>query len=282
MRFCRTFLVGCTALLLVMFCLPAIAQGPSDSADLTVQDQTPNAPTPPKAAAAADDDGWHFNVTPYLWFPGVSGSAGARGHDVSVHASPGDLLSNFQIGLMGTVEARKGRLVIPVDVMWIHLTDSKTVPFDTGDTGVNSVKLGLTETLVTPKIGYRIVDKEKVKIDALVGFRYWYIGQSLAFRPQLFNGLSTSQSWIDGIAGGKFEFALSPKASITVAGDAGGGGSQLDYQAVGVLGFRVGKKCVLDLGYRYLYVNYLGNLPASVLLNAHTSGAVLGVTFNLK
>lgn len=279
MRFCKTFFVVSAVLLLLMFCLSAVAQGPSDSTDLTVQDQTPNAPTPPKAASASDDDGWHFNVTPYLWFPGVSGTVGALGHDVSVHASPGDLLSNFQIGLMGNLEARKGRLVIPLDVMWIHLTNDKGLPFDAG---VNSIKFGLTETLVTPKIGYRIVDNEKVKIDALVGFRYWYLGESLAFQPQLFNGFSKSQSWVDGVAGGKFEFALSPKASITVAGDAGGGGSQLDYQAVGVLGFRVSRKMVLDLGYRYLYVNYRNNPPASFLFDAHTSGALLGVTFNLK
>ncbi len=279
MSFCRTFLVTGTVLLLLMFCLPAVAQGPADSTDVSVQEQTTNAPAPPKAVPAAEDDGWHFNVTPYLWFPGVSGTAGARGHDVSVHASPGDLLSNFQIGLMGNLEARKGRLVIPIDFMWIHLTNDKGLPFDAG---VNSVKLGLTETIFTPKIGYRIVDNEKVKIDALVGFRYWYIGESLAFQPQLFNGLSTSQSWVDGIAGGKFEFALSPKASITVAGDAGGGGSQLDYQALGVLGFRVSRLMVLDLGYRYLYVDYRNNPPTSFLLNAHTSGALLGVTFNLK
>jgi hypothetical protein len=279
MRFCKTFLVGSTVLLLLMFCLPAVAQGPSDSTDLTVQDQTTSAPAPPKAAAPADDDNWHFNVTPYLWFPGVSGTAGALGHYVGVHASPGDLLSNFQIGLMGNVEARKGRLVIPIDVLWIHLTNDKGLPFDTG---VNSIKLGLTETLVTPKIGYRIVDREKVKIDALVGFRYWYLGESLNFQPQLFNGFSKSQSWADGIAGGKFEFALSPKASITVGGDAGGGGSQLDYQAVGVLGYRVSRMMVLDLGYRYLYVNYRNNPPASFVFDAHTSGALLGVTFNLK
>lgn len=279
MSFGRTFLVACTVLLLLMFCLPAVAQGPSDSTDLTVQDQTPNAPTPPKAASASDDDGWHFNVTPYLWFPGVSGTVGALGHDIGVHASPGDVLSNFQIGLMGNLEARKGRLVMPLDVLWIHLTNDKGLPFDAG---VNSVKLGLTETLVTPKIGYRIVDNEKVKIDALVGFRYWYLGESAAFQPQLFNGFSKSQSWVDGVAGGKFEFALSPKASITVAGDAGGGGSQLDYQAVGVLGFKICRICVLDLGYRYLYANYRNNPPASFLFDAHTSGALLGVTFNLK
>jgi len=278
MSFCRTFLVTCTVLLALIFCLPAVAQGPSDSTDLTVQDQTTNPPTTPKAAPA-EDDGWHLSATPYLWFPGVSGTVGARGHDVGVHASPGELLSNFHLGFMANVEARKGRLVIPLDFMWIHLTDNKGLPFDAG---VNSVNLGLTETILTPKIGYRIVDREKVKIDALVGFRYWYLGESLAFQPQLFNGFSKSQSWVDGVAGGKFEFALSPKASITVAGDAGGGGSQLDYQAVGVLGFKICRICVLDLGYRYLYVNYRNNPPTSFLFDAHTSGALLGVTFNFK
>jgi len=49
--------------------------------------------------------------------------------------------------------------------------------------------------------------------------------------PKLFNGFSKSQSWVDGIAGGKFEFALSPKASITVAGDAGGGAKKPAFSA---------------------------------------------------
>jgi hypothetical protein len=29
--------------------------------------------------------GWHFGISPYLWFAGVQGTVGALGHEASVH-----------------------------------------------------------------------------------------------------------------------------------------------------------------------------------------------------
>lgn len=270
----KTFLVVCTVLVSLTFCLPAVAQGPLEA---TIQDQTPNAPTPQAATAA--DDSWHWAVTPYLWFAGASGTTGALGHNVGVHASPGDLLSHFDIGLMGTVEARKNRFVLPVDFIWIKLKADKGVPL-TDD--VESIQAKATQVVLTPQAGYRIVDSEKVKVDALAGIRYWHVGLTLNTQPQLFNAFSQSQNWVDAIAGGKIEIALSEKALVTIVGDAGGGGADLDYQAVGALGYRLGKKAILQLGYRYLYVNYHNNPPTAFTYNLHMSGAILGVTFNLK
>jgi hypothetical protein len=271
----KTFLVACTAVVSLMLCLPAAAQGPAST---TIQEQTPAAPTPQKPAAA--DDGWHFDLTPYLWFPGISGTVGALGRNTGVHLDPGQLISHFHLGVLVNAEARKGRLILPLDFMWIKLQDNHSTPFIPG---VSSAQVQVTESILTPEIGYRIVDQEKVKVDALIGLRYWHLGEHLDFLPSgLFNNLSPTQNWVDGVAGGKIAFLLSPKVSVTVAGDAGGGGADLDYQAVGVLGLKVSRICVLDLGYRYLYVNYHDNPPRSFLFDAHESGALLGVTFNLK
>src|SRR5580658_9460594 len=98
----KTLFTAAVMTLALLVCIPAVAQGPSD---LTVQDQTPSAPAP-QTAAPADDDGWHFAISPYLWFPGLSGTTGALGHNAAVHASPGEILSHFHIGLMGNVEVR--------------------------------------------------------------------------------------------------------------------------------------------------------------------------------
>jgi hypothetical protein len=271
----KTLFTAAALTLALLVCIPAAAQGPSD---LTVQDQTPSAPAP-QTAAPADDDGWHFAISPYLWFPGMSGTTGALGHNVAVHASPGEVLSHFHIGLMGNVEARKGHFVMPFDFIWVKLQADRGLP---EELDLNSIQLKVTEAIFTPKVGYRIVDHEKVKIDALIGLRYWHLGESLNFQPQIFNGISTSQNWVDGVAGMKFEFALSPKVVLTVAGDAGGGGAAVDYQALGVLGFRICRICILDLGYRYLDTNYRTNPPGLFVFDAHMSGALLGVTFNLK
>jgi hypothetical protein len=247
-------------------------------AEADAQTQTAPAPTPQNTASPAD--GWHFEITPYLWFAGLSGTTGAFGHEVSVHASPGDLLSHFDIGLMGVVEARKGRILLPVDFLWIKLQGDKTLPFDQD---LSSAKLKMTQTLLTPKFGYRIVDKEKLKVDAFFGIRYWHLGQNLSFQPSgIVPNFSPSANWVDGNGGMRFELPLSPKAAITVAGDVGAGGANLDYQVLGVLGYRVGRKVVLDAGWRYLYVDYRPGAPKFFVYDAHMSGALLGVTFDVK
>src|SRR5689334_18364655 len=40
------------------------------------------------APGVTDDDGWHFALSPYLWFGGSHGTVGALGRTASVHASP--------------------------------------------------------------------------------------------------------------------------------------------------------------------------------------------------
>jgi hypothetical protein len=65
----------------------------------------------PQKATPSTDDNWHLGVSPYLSFAGVHGTVEALGHNASVHASAADVLSHFNIGLMGAMEARKGRFV---------------------------------------------------------------------------------------------------------------------------------------------------------------------------
>jgi hypothetical protein len=109
----KTCLMTFTGSLALVLCVPAIAQ---QTADLVLSGQTGSAPAPQKAPAA-NDDSWHLDITPYLWFAGVHGTVGALGRTVGFHASAGDVLSKFNIGLMGAVEARRKRFLLPVDFM---------------------------------------------------------------------------------------------------------------------------------------------------------------------
>ena len=82
------------------------------------------------------------------------------------------------------------------------------------------------------------------------------------------------------VAGAKISMPLSPKAVITVLGDAGGGGASIDYQVAGLLGYRVKPNVILQAGWRYLDVNYRPS--SSFVYDAAQSGLILGATFNLK
>ncbi len=247
----------------------------------------PAEPGPPQGGTAqgatASDDQWHLSVSPYLWFPGVHGTVGALGRRASFSASPSDLLSKFRFGLMGVVEARRHRVLVPIDLMWIRLKDDKALPFP--GLGATSADLKATEFILTPKIGLRLIDEKALKVDALAGIRYWYFGENLQFSPSALGlNFSKSQNWVDPVVGGRIEAGFSPKTVLTVAGDVGGWGtgSQLEYQVVGLLGYKLKPNMTLQAGYRYLYVDYEKGGQAGAFVTAATSGVVLGVTLTLK
>lgn len=251
------------------------ATGPPATPDS--QTQSTNKTISQKNEAAADG-AWQLVVSPYLWFPGVHGTLGFQERTASIHASPGDLLSHFRIGLMGTADLRHKRLLLPVDMIWIRLGDDKALPFPR--LGESSANVRASQFVLAQKIGYRVVDREVLKVDAVTGFRYWRVGQNLQFNPSGAE-FSGSLNWVDPLVGGRIMTNLSPKMTVTIAGDVGGWGasSQLDYQVVGLLGYRINPKWTMQAGYRYLYVNYRSG---GVIFDVATSGVMFGVSIALK
>lgn len=223
------------------------------SQELAVQNEQTTPSSVGGAAAQPDtsfamDDQWHIAFLPYLWFAGMHGTTGVLGYNTSVHASAGDLLSHFNIGLMAASELRKNRWVLPVDIMWIRLSDNHGLPEN--EPGVNHIDFRAGQFLLTPEGGYRFVDKWNLKVDALVGLRYWHLGQKLTLSPPIHNSVSTSENWVDALGGAKFLMLLPRNMSIIIAGDAGGGGASPDYQVVGLFGVKVKKNVTLQAGWR--------------------------------
>jgi hypothetical protein len=180
-------------------------------------------------AVDPSEEGWHVDVAPYLWFPGVHGTGGAAGHEASIHVSAGDVLWSFDFGVMGLTEIRYNRLIVPIDFMWVKLSDNKGLPFDQG---IDSVHVKINEDIFTPKIGYRLISKKRLKLDTTIGIRYWHLGTTLTLQPIQF-GFYGPVNRVDAVQGARFRVMLAPKVELTVAGDAGGGSSRLDYQVVG-------------------------------------------------
>jgi hypothetical protein len=256
-----------------------VDQPPASGAEFSMVTTPATAATSASPQVGTPESDWHFAVSPYLWLPGVHGTVGAQDHDVSVHASPGDLLSHFRFGLMGLVDTRYKRVVMPLDMMWVRLGDSRALPLT--DEAI-SANLKASEFILTPKIGYRLIDSQIVKIDALAGFRYWHFGQSLHLSSSDTTlRFSSSQNWVDPLVGGRITANLSPKVEVTIAGDVGGWGtgSQLEYQVVGALGYRIKPAVVLQVGYRYLDVDYRSG---GSIIDMATSGVIIGATFTLK
>jgi hypothetical protein len=259
---------------------PVIA---TERGDPTGQSQPSTAPLPEKLSGS-DDDSWHISVSPYLWLPGVHGTIGAFGRNADFRASPSDLLSHFRFGLLGSVEARRQRMLTNMDLMFLRLRADRALPFPPGLLAT-SAQLTANMFILTPKVGFRLIDATKLKADFLTGFRYWHFGETLQFSPSpLGLNFSKAQNWVDPLVGGRIAADLSRKTVFTLAGDVGGwgAGSQLEYQIVGLLGYKLNPAMTLLGGYRYLYVDYQKGGQAGAIVTTAMSGVVLGVTLNLK
>ena len=275
---CQTLVVVALTLTLLLS-MPAFAQGPAEvpaAAPATVADPLPPTPEPQQSAAASAADGWRGQIMIYGWFPGIHGTVGVLGHDAGIHVPFSDVWHTLKGIIPIAVEADKGRFVMPVDFFWVKLGDDRGLPFN--ELGQTSVNIHLTESILTPKIGYRLINAEHFKFDALAGIRYWYVGQNLTVEPA---GVSRSRSanWVDGLGGIRAILPLSEKASITVAGDAGAGGANLDYQAVGLLNYNFTPRWGAAVGWRYLYVNYRPT-DHLFIFNTAMTGLVAGVSYS--
>jgi len=75
------------------------------------------------AQASAPPGEWKFSLTPYLWMPTVGSTvqytlpASFGGGTATVEKDPGDYLSNLDMALMLSGEARKGRWAVFTDII---------------------------------------------------------------------------------------------------------------------------------------------------------------------
>ena len=232
-------------------------------------------------ATATEDGGWHIDVTPYLWFPGVHGTVGALRHDVIVQASPIDLLSHFNIGLMGAADARYKRFVLNGNLQWVRLSDSQAVPLDI--IGITSADTRVGQLVLTPKVGYRFIDEEKLKAEGLIGVRYWHLGQK--FELNLVSPgftFEASQNWADILIGGRIQIPVAKKVGVNLMGDVGGWNAtaKLDYSFAALLSYKFRTKWTMLAGYNYQFVDYRGG--NSSVFKVVMSGAVLAMTYHLR
>jgi outer membrane receptor protein involved in Fe transport len=277
-------------LLSLSFCTPARAEEQPGAADAIEEAATIAAPEQSPSSAApgtpvADPkDPWHVGFTFYLWFPGVHGTTGIGGRDVTFSASPGDLLSHFRFGLMGLVTAEHNRWVLLSDLVWVRLQANQQRVLPLPGQPQLTAQVKSWQLLVNPEFGYRFLDGEKIKMDALpFGVRYWHLGSSLALSSPSVPGrtFSGSQNWADPVMGARIVVPFTPRTQAVIWGDAGGwgAGAQLDYNIVGALEFKLNPKFTLDAGWRYLYVNYISG---TFLYKTAMSGVAAGVTYNFK
>jgi hypothetical protein len=208
---------------------------------------------------AGQQDSWEFGLEIYLWGASIGGKTGT-GSSIDVNFDA--LLEDLEMGFMGAFGARKGKWSFIADVVYLDVED---------DTMVGPIKLSavLTGWVVTPIVGYNLVETEKVRLDIVGGARYLYLDTKLGLGPERVDESATI--W-DGIVGVRGDVNLNDKWYVPYYFDIGTGDSDLTWEAFAGVGYKFNKFDVV-LAYRYLEWDFD---DADVITELDFNGPLLG------
>ncbi len=227
-------------------------------------------PAAPMSPPPATDSGWSFRIAPYLWAQGLEGTMGVRGLTGDVDLPFSDIVSDLDFAFMGAFEARHGQWSILTDVNYAETSDNfdlKGIIFTDGD-------FKQQQFLGNVTLNYRVLENEKTVVDLYAGTRMNWIDLDITARGEVgVAAVSGDEFWMDAIVGARFQTSLGGPWFLRVAGDIGGGDSDLTWQAMGLIGYKINDSCNVGLGYRTLSTDYKNG---GFTYDITASGPILG------
>jgi len=236
----------------------------------------PPVPAPPPLV----EDKWNFSFDAYGWFTAAEGDLTAGDIHAPIDVSFGDTfdsLDTLDMAFTGSFTAQRGRWTLGIDLMYSKTSSDSPIESDT----YSSISFDQKQWQISPLIGYRIFEAERVHLDLFTGARIMILDPELRAR-RLDGGTDRaghSREWIDPVVGFRAQMELSEKFELNLYGDVGGFGVSADHlwQAYAGLGYRLSEKRTLMIGYRALSSDYSQD---NLRLDTTTHGPVIGVLMN--
>jgi opacity protein-like surface antigen len=220
------------------------------------------------AGAHADEGGWQYELTPYLWASAMKGETKVFPHvpKVKVDSSFSDILDSLDMGFMGAFEARKGRWGILVDAIYMNVSDAATAvrtgPEDAAVLATANANLRAKQAMVGVGAAYRF-SEGPTAVDAIGGLRYSHISVEARIDATFFGAAGTAirkstEDWVDPYVGMRVQHPITPRWTLVGYADIGGFGvgSDFTWQAAAGANYALSRDVTAKFGYRYMSVDY--------------------------
>lgn len=204
----------------------------------------------------SSSSGWTFSFSPYFWAAGLDGKTEILGlPTVDIRESFSDILSDIDFAFMAAGDARYDRYSIFTDLSYARVTTDSATP-----RGIIADEVDVKSVTFTTMVGgaYTIYEDQHARLDVLAGARYWHVETRIALNGGLIGSLSRtdSASWVDGLVGVKGSYSFTDNIYVTGWAMIGAGGSDLDWDLLGGLGYKFNDTISAVAGYRAQGVNY--------------------------
>ncbi|NGN44457.1 hypothetical protein G6N74_25640 [Mesorhizobium sp. CGMCC 1.15528] len=232
-------------------------------------------PVAPETHQLVIEPGWTFSVAPYFWAAGLSGEVGQFGlPPVDVDASFGDIVDHLDFGAMAIGEARYGRYSIFGDIMYSKISGVAGTP-----RGILASNVAVSSETFAGLVGagYSLFESNSGRLDVVAGVRVWSVENDISFSGGILDGLSQSDgaTWVDGMAGFRGNYSITPNIYLTAWGLVGAGEADIDWDVAGAIGYRFNDQISAVAGYRALGVDY--NNDDGFIFDVVQQGPILGL-----
>lgn len=222
--------------------------------------------------AAAQEGGWSYSLTGYLWMSATDVTADTRFGPVSSRLSFSDALDDLKFGLMGTLEARNGPWGFVGDLLYLNLGSEGGTPGPVFDTVLAETKL----TAFSGYALYRVHEDPTFSFDVGVGLRAFSTDVDITFVGPATQTQGQSKTWVDPLVVARMRVAFNQDWFGTAVLDAGATGSTNTWQGLASVGYRINDNWSVQGGYRYMRARWDTDDGRTTL---EFSGPIFGATY---
>ncbi len=215
-------------------------------------------------STAQAQDGWKFEIVPYVWLTGIDADITAGGREASIDISSENLMDNLDVGGSFLTVTQYNRWVLWTQADYFQL-DTSNRHDSRSDADFESEALFLTAAF---GYQYRTFGQYST-LDVMAGARY------LSLDNTINNSSGENQEFLDGIFMLRPNFQLLSWLRFNPTMSIGAGDSKLTYETQPQLQFQLTDVVVARLGYRKLYYDVDGDRDNN--FDGSFSGALAGV-----
>lgn len=232
-------------------------------------------------SASAQDAGWDYKASLYLWVPGISTSVETQNFGtVEADVSPSDAIAALDMAFMGTFAAQKGPWIFVGDLLYTDLSATNRSP-----RGVvfNNSTVSSELTAFTAYALYDFNAGSDVQVALGGGFRYFGLNLGLQLNgvtvgPESRVNRSDDSDWVVPVIAAKVYAPIDEKWFVNGLADWGmNGDDEETWQVYAGVGYKFNEKWSTQIGYRYMDLTTETSLGDTSL---DLSGVLLGATFS--
>lgn len=208
------------------------------------------------ADTSATPSGWQFRSALYGWATMLDGDISIANRNAPVDVGFGDILENLDFAAMGVFEISKGPWSLQSDLFFAELSSGNSL-------GRLDFDANLEQFMGNFAITRTITSDEDSRFDLYAGARLMSMDTELditrtgIIRRRTFRG-AADETWIDPVIGFRAQQDLPNEFFVRAVGDIGGFGasSDLTWQAMAGIGYRINDSSSILLGYRGIGTDY--------------------------